>query len=369
MISQLTIDQVKSVSILDVCADLGLEVIHGKLCLCPFHDDHHPSMRLYPSTTNTYKCFSAKCGAQGGPIDLVMKHRGLNYPDAIRWIASQHGIYVDDDNDVHKRNRKSNAKLQMSHPTLPSVPVSHPSAQLADHCYLDSRLIDLRQSESSDFCRAVVACGLLSSQQMAHAAQRYRLGATRPAAGSRDPVSHVIYWYQDYCGNLREGKVMVYQPDCHRNKHVRPVTVSWLLKKAGHLPPTNRYTFCLFGEHLLAGNNDIAIVESEKTAVIMSEVVPDVTWLATGGMQALSVSNLLPLMSVAQGRRIVLFPDTDTDGSTYRLWCDIAAATARHGLNIAVSDILEARASPEQKSRKIDIMDLEKISSTMPSNS
>lgn len=209
---------------------------------------------------------------------------------------------------------------------------------------------------------------------MQRAASRYNLGMTR--------AGHVIFWYQDLQGNLREGKVMTYLPDCHRDKRHKPVTISWLLKNAGLLPKTERYTYCLFGEHLLTADNKrtkppsfarmelaeqqnnkitaqlVAIVESEKTAIIMSELVPDVTWLATGGMQGLSEANLLMLKPLAAPHRIVLFPDTDTDGETYRHWCDIAAKTAQRGLQVAVSDVLETCATPEQKARKIDIADL-----------
>ena len=45
---------------------------------------------------------------------------------------------------------------------------------------------------------------------------------------------------------------------------------------------------CLFGEHLLDGNNGpVAIVESEKTAIIASMFFQDAVWLATGGLNNL----------------------------------------------------------------------------------
>src|SRR5690606_12784869 len=63
---------------------------------------------------------------------------------------------------------------------------------------------------------------------------------------------------------------------------------------------------CLFGEHLLRGNNNpVAIVESEKTAVVASMYLPKFIWLATGGL-----SNLSPeKCQVLKGRNVVLFPD------------------------------------------------------------
>ncbi len=49
----------------------------------------------------------------------------------------------------------------------------------------------------------------------------------------------------------------------------------------------------------------VAIVESEKTAMLMSVLMPDYTWLATGGL-----SNLNPVIFSALKRyKIQLFPD------------------------------------------------------------
>jgi hypothetical protein len=97
------------------------------------------------------------------------------------------------------------------------------------------------------------------------------------------------------------------------------------------------------------------VVEAEKTAVIMSEVKPEYIWLATGGKTELNVAKLRPLA----GRRIILFPDTDEDGQTYREWYGIAeAASEVFGQPITVSSILEQRATPAQKAAKIDLVDL-----------
>ena len=99
----------------------------------------------------------------------------------------------------------------------------------------------------------------------------------------------------------------------------------------------------------------ICVVESEKTAVIMSEAKPEYIWLATGGKTELNVAKLRPLA----GRKVILFPDTDETGETYREWYDVAeAATDVFGHPFTVSSILEQQATPIQKAAKIDIADL-----------
>ena len=103
------------------------------------------------------------------------------------------------------------------------------------------------------------------------------------------------------------------------------------------------------------GGGSVCIVEAEKTAVIMSAIRPEYLWLATGGKTELSVARLSPL----QGRRIILFPDTDETGQTYRDWYAIAEAAASvFDHPVTVSSILEQRATPAQRTAKIDIADL-----------
>lgn len=57
------------------------------------------------------------------------------------------------------------------------------------------------------------------------------------------------------------------------------------LKAAHLLPPEWKLTQCLFGEHLLQDkvNANVALVESEKTAVICFLLLPEYIRLATGG--------------------------------------------------------------------------------------
>ncbi|OIP31343.1 MAG: hypothetical protein AUK47_22650 [Deltaproteobacteria bacterium CG2_30_63_29] len=55
---------------------------HGKdlLGLCPFHEDHDPSLVITPSK-NLWHCLGA-CGAGGGPIDWVMRAEGVSFRHA-----------------------------------------------------------------------------------------------------------------------------------------------------------------------------------------------------------------------------------------------------------------------------------------------
>ena len=175
----------------------------------------------------------------------------------------------------------------------------------------------------------------------------YAIGATESG--------DVIFWQIDKIGRVRTGKLMRYGNDGHRDKK----HIDWVhskLEKRNLLPADWQLTQCLFGEHLLnwIWNKDktVALVESEKSAMIGAAVFPQYVWVATGGKH-----NLQPEKTKAlEGRKVIMFPDTDTTGATFRLWQEKANDMAKF-CKVTVSDLLEREATPEQKGKGIDIAD------------
>ena len=82
------LQRLRDLPIEGVASRMGLAVSRHK-CLCPFHDDHHASLS-FSVRRNTFRCFV--CGAHGGPIDLAMRHLGLGFVDACRWLADEHQV-------------------------------------------------------------------------------------------------------------------------------------------------------------------------------------------------------------------------------------------------------------------------------------
>ena len=167
-----------------------------------------------------------------------------------------------------------------------------------------------RLSSKSSFCRAVVQSGILTRRQMVHAALRYRLGRSKDDA--------VIYWQIDQLGQVHDGKLMWYGPDCHRLKNRNASWVMYLLKQHYGIPvDAFQPTHCFFGTHLLSTalspNRIVALVEAEKSAVILSELYPQCIWLATGGMEEVQTEKFIPLCDY----KVILFPDTDTEGRAF----------------------------------------------------
>jgi hypothetical protein len=101
---------------------------------------------------------------------------------------------------------------------------------------------------------------------------------------------------------------------------------------------------CFFGEHLLSlrenKSKTVAIVESEKSACIGSEVLPDYVWLATGGKSGIKWTDK-SAWAYLQGRKVILFPDVDA----HRQWAEKAELFRSFGIDVRVYDGL-AKVAP-----------------------
>lgn len=129
--------------------------------------------------------------------------------------------------------------------------------------------------------------------------ERYYIGTSHKWNGA------TVFWQVDIYGHIHRGKIMLY--NATNGKRVKEpfshiTSVHSVLKIDGEKPPQ-----CLFGEHLLPDHPDttIAIVESEKTAIISNAVFGDCITLACGGCGNLTPSMCEPL----RGRDVILFPD------------------------------------------------------------
>ena len=176
----------------------------------------------------------------------------------------------------------------------------------------------------------------------------YRVGTSKMWGGA------TVFWQTDRDGNVRAGKIMGYDAESgHRVKE--PFNqVNWV--HSVRKMPDFRMKQCFFGEHLLSdtsspiSSNPVAIVESEKTALIAAHFIPDFTWLATGGTHGCFNREAI---QVLEGREVILFPDLKaTDEWRQRL--PMLESVCRR---TTCSDLLERIATNEQRSLGLDIAD------------
>jgi len=186
---------------------------------------------------------------------------------------------------------------------------------------------------------------------------RYRIGTSAHWPGA------TVFWQLDTEGFVRTGKVMLYNADTGKRVKEPFNHVTWvhsLLSQKSkkdhgqwtidHGQNIIEFTLkqCLFGEHLLKEHPDmpVAIVESEKTAIIASAYLPQMIWLATGSLSNLTADKC----RILKGRNVTLFPDL----GAYTPWLQKANQLS---MNFKVSDFLERHAFTDEKTQGLDMAD------------
>ena len=140
---------------------------------------------------------------------------------------------------------------------------------------------------------------------------RYRVGL--------DSFGRALFWQIDRAGAVHAGKAIGYDRNGHRLHE--PGAYNWAHKMSEFVRYRSGEELqqCLFGEHLIVRGATVKVVESEKTAIMMSVLQPQFTWVACGGAQMLKDERRL---SALDGCRVVLVPDQGQGAA----WLRIAAA-------------------------------------------
>ena len=167
---------------------------------------------------------------------------------------------------------------------------------------------------------------------------RYHVGTANYWQGA------TTFWQVDIEGRVRTGKVMLYSAETGRRVKHPYNHIHWvhsILKIENyHLEQ------CFFGEHLLFENSQtVAIVESEKTALIASQYLPQFLWLACGGKNGCLKSKL----HILKNKTVILFPDINA----HEDWKKIAKEYS----NVSIFNYLESYADGNQKEQGLDIAD------------
>ena len=202
-------------------------------------------------------------------------------------------------------------------------------------------LIEESRSDDSDLCHEMLTTFGFTQDQMHRAAERFHLG--------RSKSGKTIYWMIDDIGCALDGRI-------------GDTWVSTMLKaRYPTAAPYVHFDHCLFGLHQISECDEptnrimpIGIVESERSAVLLSELCPDLLWLAYIYGSNLNVSNFESL----QGRKITLFPRTDSVKETYLSFLELTDQVKRcyKDIDISVSRFLEDNANDDQKRREIDLL-------------
>jgi hypothetical protein len=112
-----------------------------------------------------------------------------------------------------------------------------------------------------------------------------------------NPNCGTVFWYINKQLRVQKSKICFYNTS---GKRTNKFYVPYKNDKG--------YRFCLYGEHLLLDhsyNQIVLLVESEKTAIVGSIVIPEYTWLAYSGINGLTDEKIKTL----KGYKVVIIPD------------------------------------------------------------
>jgi hypothetical protein len=156
-----------------------------------------------------------------------------------------------------------------------------------------------------------------------------------------------VFWQIDTQGKIRTGKIMLYNPTTGKRVKEPFSYIGWVHSVIKE--PEFELKQCLFGEHLLIDKTKpVAIVESEKTAIIASQYLPQFIWVAVGSLSNLNAEKC----SILKGRIVTLFPDLNG----FDKWSSKAKELSQLAI-FTVSDLLERKTTEAEKKQGFDLAD------------
>ena len=96
----------RKANIVDIIRDYVPLTQRGKnyFGICPFHDDHNPSMSVSPEK-RVYKCFV--CGNAGNVFNFVMEYEKVSFYEAVKIVADKIGVSIDISTSKKENTKKS----------------------------------------------------------------------------------------------------------------------------------------------------------------------------------------------------------------------------------------------------------------------
>lgn len=265
--------------------------------------------------SNGYKCFS--CDQTGDAIKFIERYFNISTGEAIRYFKSK---YLKEGDFQNLGSAKNNLK------------------KVKDDKF-DTMVLWTLDMFEEDYANDHLTSFLLSRfdhRSVSRVLESYRI---RTSSGG------TLFPYIDDLGGIRTLKMIKYLKGTgKRDRSQFPFYMHKQLEGEKF-----RYRRCFFGQHLINESDRIGIVESEKTALIASIVFPEIVFLATGGKNVLSVSDINQIKSL-YSKEITLFPDNDSPDkkglTAFNQWSFIATELNNKGFKITIDDTLEAGGYP-----------------------
>jgi DNA primase len=105
---------------------------HGKnyFGVCPFHDDHNPSLSVSPEK-QIYTCFV--CGESGNVFTFVEKYENVEFPEAVKIVADKIGYNLKYDTKSERPNKRAYELLNLANKYFINNLSSSPGKEAKDY--------------------------------------------------------------------------------------------------------------------------------------------------------------------------------------------------------------------------------------------
>lgn len=245
----------------------------------------------------------------------------------VKYTETETGNYLDE--DFGRCDRESNCNYHSApngdyKNTFEVINIPKPEPSFHDLELVDKSMNDYLNNNFIQFLKTIFA-----NEEVKKVTNKYLIGTSKFWNGA------TVFWQIDNKELVHAGKVLRYVSET--GKRYKTKDGKSLINWVHSILKLNDFILsqCLFGLHLINEINQktVAIVESEKTAIIMSLFKPEYVWLATGGKGFLKYNMLLPIKQF----KIVAFPDK----GEYKDWLNKATDLNGFGFKIEVNDWLE----------------------------
>jgi predicted RNA-binding Zn-ribbon protein involved in translation (DUF1610 family) len=195
------------------------------------------------------------------------------------------------------------------------VPYQRPPEKDPSYIPIDDVMRTYAGYEESNLIKWLVR--LVGKERVERLITTYRIGVDDSSPYTKD---WIIFWQYDLQGRVRSGKIIKYDQTGHRDKEHSATWYHKRVRAGVEVYPDFNLKQCLFGEHMLAGNptKPVAIVESEKTAMICSLFIDKYIWVACGGITQMTEDKV----AVLANRSVTLFADLGSEGKNGDLYID-----------------------------------------------
>ena len=300
-------------------------------------NEHRFILEPYQGMNTRYHCPAPNCGKDKTFVRYIDTETGEHINPSVGRCNRENncGYHYTPKQYFHNNN----ISYDTPQPIRYNQKFATPKPRSASFIPVDAFKASLNGHASNHFVKFLI--NLFGVEVTSELVSRYFIATSKLWNGA------TIFWQIDTKGQIHTGKIMLYSPTTGKRVKEPFNHIAWVHKALKK--PEFELKQCLFGEHLLIDNpKPIALVESEKTAVIASVYLPQFIWLAVGSSTGLNVEKC----NVLKGRTVALFPDLNV----YKEW-DTKRNELSHIATFTISDLLERKATDEERRQGLDIAD------------